>query len=49
MRRVLKNRLLWPIGALVALIIVNAISRPSFLSITVRDGELSGSFIMNDP
>ena len=45
MRRVLKNRLLWPIGALVALIIVNAISRPSFLSITVRDGELYGSFI----
>ena len=45
MKRVLKNRLLWPIGALVALIIVNAISRPSFLSITVRDGELYGSFI----
>jgi len=42
---VLKNRLLWPIGALVALVIVNAISRPSFLSITVHDGELYGSFI----
>lgn len=45
MRRVLKSRLLWPIGALVALVVVNAISRPSFLSITVRDGELYGSFI----
>ena len=45
MRRVLKNRLLWPIGALLALVLVNAISRPSFLSITVRDGELYGSFI----
>jgi len=44
-RRVLKNRLLWPIGALLALVLVNAISRPSFLSITVRDGELYGSFI----
>jgi simple sugar transport system permease protein len=44
-RRVLKSRLLWPIGALVALVVVNAISRPTFLSITVRDGELYGSFI----
>lgn len=45
MKRVLKNRLLWPIGALLALVLLNAISRPSFLSITVRDGELYGSFI----
>ena len=45
MRRLLKHRILWPIGALLALVLLNAISRPSFLSITVRDGELYGSLI----
>ena len=45
MRRLLKSRLVWPIGALVALILLNEISRPSFLSVTVRDGELYGSLI----
>jgi ribose/xylose/arabinose/galactoside ABC-type transport system permease subunit len=45
MRKLLKHRILWPIGALLALVLLNAISRPSFLSITVRDGELYGSLI----
>ncbi|WP_374008260.1 ABC transporter permease [Leifsonia sp. LS-T14] len=45
MSTIFKHRLVWPIGALLALIILNTISRPSFLSITVKDGELYGSLI----
>ena len=45
MRRLLKHRLVLPIGALVALLLVNTISRPTFLSITIRDGQLYGSLI----
>jgi ribose/xylose/arabinose/galactoside ABC-type transport system permease subunit len=45
MRKLLTHRILWPIGALLALILLNAVSRPSFLSVTVRDGELYGSLI----
>ena len=41
----MKHRLFWPIAALLALILVNTIARPSFLSITVRDGQLYGSLI----
>ncbi|MBN9190479.1 MAG: ABC transporter permease, partial [Microbacterium sp.] len=45
MNKLLRHRLVLPIGALVALILVNTIARPSFLSVTVRDGELYGSII----
>ncbi|MEP6480945.1 MAG: ABC transporter permease [Rhodoglobus sp.] len=45
LKSVLKNRILWPIGALVALILINFISRPSFLSITVQNGQFYGSLI----
>ncbi|MGO4533421.1 ABC transporter permease [Leifsonia sp. 2MCAF36] len=45
MSTIFRHRLVWPIGALLALIILNTISRPSFLSITVKDGELYGSLI----
>lgn len=45
MRRLLRHRLVLPIAALVALILVNTISRPSFVAITVRDGQLYGSII----
>jgi len=45
MRAVLRSRLLWPVLALVALVVVNTVARPSFLGITVRDGELYGSLI----
>ncbi|QEV99433.1 ABC transporter permease [Microbacterium caowuchunii] len=41
----LKHRLFWPAAALAALIIVNTISRPTFLRITVQDGRLYGSLI----
>ena len=45
MSRIFRHRLVWPIGALLALVVLNTISRPSFLSITVKDGELYGSLI----
>ena len=41
----LKHRLFWPVAALAALILVNTVSRPTFLSITVQDGRLYGSLI----
>jgi ribose/xylose/arabinose/galactoside ABC-type transport system permease subunit len=44
-KQVLTHRLVLPIAALLVLILVNTISRPSFLSITVRDGQLYGSLI----
>ncbi len=45
MSRILKSRVIWPIAALLALVVLNTISRPTFLSITVRNGELYGSLI----
>ncbi len=45
MKRIVKHRVFWPAIALVALLAVNAITRPSFLSITVQHGELYGSLI----
>jgi Ribose/xylose/arabinose/galactoside ABC-type transport systems, permease components len=45
MTRLLRHRLVLPIAALLALIILNTVSRPTFLSITVRDGQLYGSLI----
>ena len=45
MTKVFKHRLVLPIAALLALILINTISRPSFLSVTVRDGQLYGSLI----
>ncbi|GAA1002081.1 ABC transporter permease [Subtercola frigoramans] len=45
MKTVARHRLFWPVVALIALILINTVSRPSFLSITVNDGELYGSLI----
>ena len=44
-KQLVTHRLVLPIAALLVLILVNTISRPSFLSITVRDGQLYGSLI----
>jgi len=44
-KKLLRHRLVLPIVALAALILINTISRPSFLAITVRDGQLYGSLI----
>jgi simple sugar transport system permease protein len=43
--RLLTHRLVLPVAALVLLILINTVSRPSFLAITVRDGQLYGSLI----
>ena len=40
---VVRHRLFWPVTALVALLVVNTVSRPSFLSVSVLDGHLYGS------
>jgi galactofuranose transport system permease protein len=45
LKKILTHRLALPIGALLALVLLNTIARPSFLSITVRDGQLYGSII----
>ena len=45
MKKLVTHRLFWPIAALLALIAINTIARPQFISITVRDGELYGALI----
>ncbi len=45
MRAVTKHRLFWPITVLLALVLVNTLSRPTFVRITVHDGRLYGSLI----
>ncbi len=45
MKKIVKHRVFWPAAALLALIAVNAISRPSFLRVTIQDGQLYGSLI----
>jgi len=45
MTRMMRHRLLWPSVCLVALIVLNTIARPQFISITLRDGELYGPLI----
>lgn len=44
-RKAIRHPLFWPVIALVVLIIINTVSRPSFLSITVKEGGLYGSLI----
>lgn len=45
MKAITRHRLFWPVVALLALILINTVSRPSFLSITVQDDRLYGSLI----
>lgn len=45
MKSLVKHRLFWPSAALIALIAINAIARPRFIKITIRDGELYGALI----
>ena len=45
MKKILTHRLALPIGALVALVLLNTIARPRFLSITVLDDRLYGPII----
>lgn len=45
MKTLVRHRLFWPTAALVGLIAINAIARPAFIKITIRDGELYGALI----
>ena len=45
MRKLTASPLLWPVLALAALLVVNVILTPSFLSIRIQDGHLFGSLI----
>lgn len=45
MKRIVKHRLFWPVVALLALIVINTIARPSFVSVTVQNGQLYGPLI----
>ncbi len=44
-QRAVQHRLFWPIVALVVLLAVNTVNRPSFLSIRLQDGHLFGSLV----
>src|SRR5215217_4857249 len=43
--RIRGSRLLWPVLALVALVLANAVRNPGFVSIRLQDGHLYGSLI----
>lgn len=45
MKTILKHRLFWPVAALLALVVINTIARPSFISISVQNGQLYGPMI----
>lgn len=45
MKSLIKHRLFWPVVALISLIAVNTATRPAFLSVTMRDGQLYGSLV----
>ncbi|KZE88637.1 ABC transporter permease [Microbacterium sp. TNHR37B] len=45
MKALVTHRLFWPIVALLALIVINTIARPSFISVTVQNGQLYGPLI----
>ena len=45
MMSVVRHRLFWPVIALLALIVANTISTPTFLSLRIQDGHLFGALI----
>lgn len=45
MTSLVRHRLFWPVAALLTLVVVNSVARPSFLRITVRDAQLYGALI----
>jgi ribose/xylose/arabinose/galactoside ABC-type transport system permease subunit len=44
-RSLVRHQLMWPLLALVALLVVNVVATPSFFSIRMQDGHLYGSLI----
>ena len=45
MKKILTHRLTLPLAALVALIVLNTVARPAFISVTVRNDQLYGPLI----
>ncbi len=45
MRKIIKHRLFWPIAALLTLIVINTIARPSFIAVTVQGGQFYGPLV----
>lgn len=45
MSKVLAHQLLWPVMALVVLLVVNLVANPSFFDIRIQDGHLFGSLV----
>jgi ribose/xylose/arabinose/galactoside ABC-type transport system permease subunit len=45
MRKLLGHQLLWPVLALVVLLVVNVVATPSFFNIRMQDGHLYGSLV----
>lgn len=45
MKSLMQNRLAWPVIALAALVLLNQVFRPDFLSLRMQDGHLYGSII----
>ncbi len=44
-QRVLGHQLLWPVLALVVMLLINVVATPSFFSVEIKDGHLFGSLI----
>ncbi len=44
-QRLLSHELLWPVLALVVLLLVNLVATPSFFSVRIQDGHLFGSLV----
>ena len=44
-QRVLRHPLLWPVMALLVLLLVNVVAKPSFLDVRMQDGHLYGNLI----
>ena len=45
LRSLVRHQLMWPVLALIALLLVNVVATPSFFSIRMQDGHLYGSLI----
>ncbi|WP_134740981.1 ABC transporter permease [Nocardioides sp. 503] len=45
MRKVLAHQLVWPVLALVVLLVINVVATPSFFDVRMQDGHLFGSLV----
>ena len=44
-QRVLRHQLLWPVLALLVLLVVNVVAKPAFLDVRMQDGHLYGNLV----